>query len=160
MDVEETALPGVGLRHDLILRGGRRLGVVSQVNGDRELVIYDEQDPDASSEVVRLTPEEAATLAELLGAPRVIERLARLREQVKGITTGGIVLPPESPFATRALGDTAMRTRTGVSVVAVIRDGEVSPSPSPAFPLQAGDRLIVVGTPDGVEAARLLLSQG
>ena len=160
MDVEETALPGVGLRHDLLLRGGRRLGVVSQVNGDRELVLYDEQDPDASHEVVHLSPQEAATLAELLGAPRVVERLARLREQVQGIATEGIVLPPESPFATSTLGDTAMRTRTGVSVVAVIRDSDVTASPQPAFPFRPGDRLIVVGTHEGVEAARRLLSQG
>lgn len=160
MDVEETALPGVGLRHDLVLRGGRRLGVVSQVNGDRELVLYDEKDPDASHEVVHLTPPEAAMLADLLGAPRVVERLARLREQVQGITTEGIVLPRHSPFAAGTLGDTALRSRTGVSVVAVIRESEVTPSPQPAFPLRAGDRLIVVGTHEGVEAARRLLSQG
>ena len=159
MDVEETALPGVGLRHDLLLRGGRRLGVVSQVNGDRELVLYDEQDPDASHEVVHLTPQEAATLAELLGAPRVVERLARLREQVQGITTEGIILSADSPYARGTLGDTALRSRTGVSVVAVIRDSEVAASPSPAFPLRAGDRVIVVGTHDGVDAARRLLSQ-
>ena len=47
MEVEETPLPGIGLRHDLVVRAGQRLGVVSQVNGDRELVLYDREDPDA-----------------------------------------------------------------------------------------------------------------
>ncbi|WP_298455254.1 cation:proton antiporter regulatory subunit [uncultured Cellulomonas sp.] len=160
MDIEETRLPGVGLRHELAIRGGRRVGVVSQVNGDRELVLYDQHDPDACQAVLHLTPEEASTLAELLGAPRVTERLARLREQVEGIATEGLVLAPESPYVGRTLGDAQIRTRTGVSVVAVVRHGEVSPSPAPTFRFVAGDKVIVVGTDDGVAAVHRLLADG
>ncbi|MEJ5888743.1 cation:proton antiporter regulatory subunit [Pseudokineococcus marinus] len=154
MEVEETRLPGVGLRHDLSTRAGRRVGVVSQVNGDRELVVFDDDDPDLVRTSVRLTSEEGAALADLLGAPRVVERLARLREQVQGLTTAGVVLPEGSPFATGTLGDTEIRTRTGASVVAVVRDGEVTPSPTPDFRFAAGDKVVVVGTDDGVAAVR------
>jgi TrkA domain protein len=160
VEVEETPLPGIGLRHDLVVRAGQRLGVVSQVNGDRELVLYDREDPDACLAVVRLTPDEAGALAELLGAPKIMERLARLREQVEGITTERVVLSETSPYAGRTLGDTRMRTRTGVSVVAILRDGEVVPSPSPAYPMEAGDKLILVGTNDGIANATHLLQQG
>ena len=160
MDIEETRLPGVGLRHDLSVGGGQRIGVVSQVNGDRELVLYDKHDPDACRAVLHLHPDEAAMIAELLGAPRVSERLARLREQVEGIATDGIVLGPGSPYVGRTLGDARIRTRTGASVVAVVRQAEVTPSPTPSFRFLSGDKVIVVGTDDGVAAVARVLADG
>lgn len=160
MHIEETRLPGVGLRHDLGIRDGQRVGVVSQVNGDRELVLYDRQDPDACRAVLHLTSEEASALAELLGAPRVSERLARLREQVEGITTEGIVLGPDSPYVGRTLADAQIRSRTGASVVAVARHGEVIASPEPSTRFMAGDKVVVVGTDQGVAAVARLLADG
>jgi len=160
VDIEETRLPGVGLRHDLTVRGGQRDGGVSQVNGDRELVLHDKHDPDACRAVLHLGSEEASMLAELLGAPRVSERLARLREQVEGIATEGIVLAPDSPYVGRTLGDAKIRTRTGASVVAVARRAEVTPSPTPSFRFESGDKVIVVGTDDGVAAVGRLLADG
>ncbi len=160
MDIEETRLPGVGLRHDLSIKGGQRVGVVSQVNGDRELVLYDKHDPDMCRAVLHLGSDEASMLAELLGAPRVTERLARLREQVEGITTEGITVRSDSPYAGRTLGDAQIRSRTGASVVAVARLGEVTPSPRPSFRFMAGDKVIVVGTDEGVAAVARLLADG
>jgi len=69
MDIEETRLPGIGLRHDFVTRTGRRLGIVSQRNGERDLVVYDPDDPDACSTSIVLSDEESDALAELL-APR------------------------------------------------------------------------------------------
>lgn len=160
MDIEETRLPGVGLRQDLAVGGGQRVGVVSQANGDRELVLYDRLDPDACRAVLHLTAEEAGALAELLGAPRVSERLAVFREQVEGMVTEGIVLGPGSPYAGRTLADAQVRSRTGASVVAVVRRGEVFPSPPPSFRFSAGDKVVVVGTDDGVAAVNELLAHG
>jgi TrkA domain protein len=160
VEIEETRLPGVGLRHDLAMSDGQHVGVVSKVNGDRELVLYDRVDPDASRAVLQLTAEEATAVAELLGAPSIVERLARLREQVEGIATEGIMLPPDSPYVGRALGDAQIRTRTGASVVAVARHGAVHPSPKPDFRFEDGDNVIVVGTDDGVAAVARLLIDG
>src|SRR3954454_7814833 len=160
MDIEETRLPGVGLKHDLITRLGQRVGVVSQRTGDREIVLYDRDDPDACRAVVHLNPQESEALAELLGAPRVIERLARLREQIEGIATEGIVLADGTPYVGRTLADAQVRTRTGASVVAVVRQGEVTPQPAPDFRFQAGDKVIAVGTDEGVRAVAALLALG
>ena len=44
MDVEEIALPGIGLRYDFATRSGQRVGVVCHRNGRRDLVIYDLDD--------------------------------------------------------------------------------------------------------------------
>jgi TrkA domain protein len=158
MDVEETKLPGIGLRHDLVTAAGRRIAVISQRTGARNVVLYDRDDPDATAATIELTGEESEVLAELLGAPRVIERLSRLREQVAGLATEGVPIQPGSAFVGATLGDTAIRTRTGASVVAVLRGDEVVASPTPDFRFQAGDRLIVVGTETGVTAVGRLLS--
>ena len=158
MDIEETRLPGIGLRHDFALRGGQHMGVVSQTNGDRELFLYDRVDPDACRAVLHLKADEAATVAELLGAPRVTERLARLRDQVEGITSNGIPLAEDSPFVGRTLGEAQVRARTGASIVAIVRADAVLPSPNAEQVFAAGDKVIVVGTDDGVEAAAQLLA--
>src|SRR6266540_2111426 len=65
MDVNETPLPGVGLRYDFTTRSGRQVGVVSHRSGRRDLLVYDRKDPDTCTEVVQLTEEEADTLAEM-----------------------------------------------------------------------------------------------
>jgi TrkA domain protein len=160
MDLEETRLPGIGLRHDFVTEHGQRVGVVSQRSGARELVVYDPEDADACRAVVSLTPQESDVLAELLGAAPVVERLARLREQVEGMATEGLLITEESPYDGRTLGDAGIRTRTGASVVAVVRGGDLHPSPAPDFRFQTGDRVVVVGTEDGVHAVAELLERG
>jgi len=160
VELEETRLPGIGLRHDFVTAQGRRVGVVSQRTGARELVIYDPLDADACQAVITLSAQEGEVLAELLGAPRVVERLARLREQIEGIATEGLVVGEGSPYAGRTLGDAAIRTRTGASVVAVFRAGELVASPRPDFVFQAGDRVVVVGTEDAVRAVADILADG
>jgi TrkA domain protein len=158
MEVEEVKLPGVGLRRDFLCLSGQRVGVLSKKTGERQLIVYDERDPDSVLVSVDMGAEEASVLAELLGAPRVIERLARLREQVEGLATAGIPISPESPYVERPLGDAEIRTRTGVSVVAVARRDGVEVSPRPDFVFQAGDKVIVVGTDDGVKAVDAILN--
>ena len=49
------------------------------------------------------------------------------------------------------------RTRTGSSIVAVIRDGESIPAPGPDFPLLAGDVIVGVGTAEGLASMRELI---
>jgi TrkA domain protein len=158
LQVEEVRLPGIGVRFDFVTHKGRRVGVVSHRSGRRELIVYDVDDPDACRDTVTLSTEEADALAELLGGPRVIERLAALQEQLVGLVSEQITLAPGSPFVGRTLGDTAARTRTGASVIAVLRGNELIPSPAPDFRFQSADGVVVVGTADGVEKVAQILS--
>jgi TrkA domain protein len=156
MDIHETALPGVGLRHDFTTRTGRQLGVITHRTGRRDLIVYDREDPDASQEVVPLTGDEAEALGELLGADRVVEHLADL-QRIEGLAIDWLAVRPGSPYAGRTIADTQARSRTGVSIVAVLRDGSAIPAPTPDVRLQAGDTLVVVGTIDGISALADLL---
>jgi TrkA domain protein len=150
MDVNEVLLPGVGLRYEFVNRDGDRIGVVAQRSGDFEMVVYPGDDPDEAQPVVRLTSQEADTLAEILGAPRIAERFADLTREVPGLNAGQVEVRPGSPFADRPLGDTRARTRTGASVVALVRGEDVIASPGPGQTLLAGDILVVIGTREGI----------
>lgn len=159
IEINESPLPGIGLRDDFVTISGRRVGVVSHRTGQRDLVIYDERDPDACAVTVPLTPGEADTLAEFLGTRRVIERLAQLAEQVETLRTRKLDIAPDSRFDGATLGDTKVRTRTGASIVAVLRGPEAIASPMPAFALRGGDQLIVVGTEEALSAVAQILGE-
>jgi TrkA domain protein len=157
VDIQETNLPGVGLRHDFTTRAGRQLGVVTHRTGRRDLLVYDRDDPDACQEVVQLTDEEADALAELLGAARLVEHLAALTQRVEGLAIDWLPIPPGSPYAGRTIADTQARSRTGASIVAILRGEGAIPAPAPDAGLEPGDTLVVVGTAQGVKELSKLL---
>lgn len=65
-----------------------------------------------------------------------------------------------SLFVDRPLGDTRARTRTGASIVAIVRDEDVLASPGPTDVLRAGDVLIVIGTEDGIAGVEQIVEKG
>jgi TrkA domain protein len=156
MDIQETNLPGVGLRHDFTTKAGRQLGVVTHRTGRRDLLVYDRNDPDACQEVIQLTDDEADALAELLGAARLVEHLAGL-QRIEGLAIDWLPIRPDSPYAGRTIADTQARSRTGVSIVAILRGDRAIPAPAPDAGLEAGDTLVVVGTADGIKELSKLL---
>ena len=157
MDIQETVLPGVGL-HEFTTGAGRHLGVVSYRSGRRDLLLYDPDDPDACQQVIRLTQEEADALADLLGAARLTGHLAELQQQIEGLGISRLTIQGNSPYAGGTIADTQARSRTGVSIVAVLRDQRAVPAPTPDFGFQAGDTAVVVGTPAGIRALATLLN--
>lgn len=157
MNVEVTLLPGIGVRKEFVTSAGRRIGVIVCKDGHNELILSEKDDPDATAESVALSNEEAAALGNLLGAPQLVAQLAEEHRDLPGINTRQLPVARGSRFDGALLGDTEMRTRTGVSVVAVMRAGQVQPSPAPSFTLVAGDLLVAVGTSDGLDAAAKIL---
>jgi TrkA domain protein len=156
-DIHETALPGVGVRYELTTRAGARLGVVAHRHGRRDLIVYDRADPDAARESVVLTSGESAALAALLGAALPAGGAGRRGHPIGCFAVDWVPVPPGSPYVGRSIATAGVRSITGVSIVAVLRDDAAYPAPGPDFCLQAGDTALVVGTPDGVEALVELL---
>lgn len=155
-EISETPLPGVGVRHEFTTAAGERVGVLSHRTGRRELLVYDREDPDSCRAVVDLDPDDAHTLTELLGASQVSETLASL-QLVEGLAIDWLNVAEGAELAGIPFGDAAIRTRTGVTIVAVLRGKETIPAPGPQFALQPGDVAITVGRPEGIQAlARLL----
>lgn len=155
--IDETPLPGIGLRHDFRTGHGRHVGLVTFRSGRRELILYSGRDDDEADEVLVLTEEEAASLATLLGASRIVSHLDEAVADVPGVTVARVEVHAASPFAHATLGDTQARTRTGVSVVAIVRGPQVEASPGPASPIRTGDVLVAVGTSEGIEALTAII---
>lgn len=159
VQIERTELPGIGTRYDVMTNSGRRIGVVSRRDGDSELAIFEQDDPDACRSQIHLSQEEAAALADVLGASMLIGQLTGSDSADIDLQTEKFVLPAKSTFVGGVLGDTKARTKTGVSIVAISHNGTVQPSPTPDAPIHAGDTLVAVGTRQGLDALGRLLAQ-
>ncbi|MBL1077163.1 cation:proton antiporter regulatory subunit [Nocardia sp. 2] len=160
MNVEVTPLPGIGVRKEFESTGShRRVGVIDHKDGTLDLIVSKPDNPDAT-EQIPLSPEEASTLANLLGAPQLVAQLQEEHRELDGITTRQLSIRGGSPYDGRMLGETQLRTRTKASIVAVLRAGQALPSPGPEFLFTAGDVVIVVGTAEGLSAAARILTDG
>ncbi|MFB9557353.1 cation:proton antiporter regulatory subunit [Streptomyces roseoviridis] len=155
--MSRTPLPGIGVRYDLTTREDRRLSVVASRDGTRTLSAYHRDDPDQCSLSVRLTAGESEALIDALMPSHHSPNLLSTTDL--GLVAERIALSSASHWNGRHLGETRMRTRTGVSIVAVLRRADAIPSPGPDFRLAGGDTLIVIGTREGVDAAALILER-
>lgn len=157
MDVTETLLPGVGIRYEITLSTGERVGLVAHRDGTFDLVVYSTSDPDACTGLLSLSQAEADTLAELMGAPRIAERFADLSREIPGLVAAQVEIPSDSLYAGHTLGDTRARTLTGASVVALVRGERIIASPGPDTELEARDVLVVIGTEAGIAGVRRIV---
>ena len=156
--IERVDLAGIGFRDDIITSTGARLGVLTHRDGQREVAIYAAEDPDATAASLTITSAEAAALSELLGSATLLDQLAKISDTVPGIFTEHLSLPADSKYIDGELGDTHARTKTGVSIVAIVREKNVIASPRPGQDLQSGDILVAVGTREGLDALAEILS--
>jgi CPA2 family monovalent cation:H+ antiporter-2 len=82
--------------------------------------------------------------------------LLQLRRTSQMIDTEWIRLPKESALAGKTIGDLRIRSRTGASVVSIIRGGDVLPNPGPEVAFEPEDVVGAVGTPNQRAAFRAL----
>ena len=156
-NVNQTALPGVGIRFDFETKAGDRVGVIAHHTDHYDLLIYDKMDPDSCSTLLPLDAEDAHTLTELLGGSQVSESQQQMKQSVAGLIIDWVPVHEDWSCSGHTIREIGVRAKTGVSIVAIIRDEETIPSPEPDFELQAGDMALVVGTQDGIAKAFELL---
>lgn len=157
--VTETDLPGVGARFDLRTDAGRSVGVVVHQSGRRDLIVYDERDLDRACESVELSEDEGHTLGEILGGSPVLEHLDDAIHRLEDLVISWITIGANSSLAGMTLAESALRTRTGAGVVALVSDAGSIPIPGGTERLEPGDTAVVVGVPPAVKAATRLLTR-
>jgi TrkA domain protein len=160
MDLERTALIGVGVSYAFTTAAGQRAAVIIHLNRRHDIVVYDPEDRERVLHTLVLDPTESRAVAELLDRPVVMDQLTDLPRALDGVGAVRIPVPAGSPYDGRPLGDTRARARTGASIVAVVREGRVNPSPTPEFVLHHGDSVVVVGDDPAILAVRDLLTNG
>lgn len=156
MQVKEHDLPGVGKKFALTTNEGERMTVIIHNTGHREVYTFrgDEEFPVCA---VRLEDAEARMLGAILGGAYFQPAVAESMDMVLGqLSVEWFRVHPASPLAGRTIQDTAIRKRTGASVIAIIRGGRSLPNPAPNDAIEADDTLLVVGDRQQVQRFRQL----
>ncbi|MBC7723821.1 MAG: hypothetical protein H7146_03605 [Burkholderiaceae bacterium] len=154
VDVRRVKLPGVGVLHTFITDDGGKCGVITHRSGHSDLITFaDEEDgSDANKVSLRLSEDEAHTLAELLGGTRVTEGIDAL-DQIPGLSIDWFTVDYDHFIAGRQLGSLSSRGVVGLTVVAVVRGESANPAPADDFKVFPGDTLVVAGSPEKVAKA-------
>jgi TrkA domain protein len=159
-ELNETRLPGVGVKYSFRTAHGSRLAVIQHTDGLRELYVFAHHDDD-EPEVIQLEDDEARQLGAVLGGayerPKIVEEL----EMVLGeLAIEWIPVPPGSPAVGRSLADCAFRQRTGITIIAILRKPEPIAGAQPDDVIEEGDTLVTVGKLGQYPPFRRLLAHG
>lgn len=143
-DVTEVALPGIGQRYDLRAVEGGSVTVVIHHSGRRDLYVLDGGDEPQAA--VTLTDSQARTLGAILGGayfkPAVVEEIEAV---IGGLLIDWVTLDEDSRGAGMTIAELEVRTRTKMTIAAILRDHVTLVAPEPTERLRAGDRLVVIG---------------
>jgi TrkA domain protein len=160
VDLRETRLPGIGVRFDLRLDDGGKVTVIQHNDGQREIYVFrrEEEEPRA---VVRLDDDEARRLGAVLGGayerPKIVDDL----EMALGeLLIEWVRVPDDSPAIGKTLAECAFRARTGVTIIAILREPEPVSGAQPGDVIQAEDTLVTVGKAGQYREFRRLLETG
>lgn len=159
-EIQETPLPGVGMRYSFTSSEGRRLTVLHHRSGRKEVFVESPGDPDASRPVLDLDEREGRILGELLGGSRVVPEVQRLQQTIGGMAIDWLTVDAAAPAAGRTIGELAVRRSFGVTIVSVLRGDEQLANPGPELRLEAGDIAVVIGTADACRQVRHLFRAG
>ena len=160
-ELRETRLPGVGTKFAFETDHGARVAVIQHVDGMRELYIFRRIDDDEPRAVLQLEDEEARQLGAVLGGayerPKIVEDL----EMALGeLAIEWVPVPAGSPAIGRTLADCGFRARTGITIIAILREPEPVTGAQPNDVIQEGDTLVTVGKLGQYPEFRRLLREG
>lgn len=148
MTVRETELPNVGRKFELDVAAGGQLSVVIAHDGTRTLYRQHGQGADAER-VAELTGEEARQFGAILGGAY----FQPAEPETADVPVGDariewLDVPEESALAGVSVGESALRSETGVTLLAIQRGAETIGNPDPEVVVRAGDVLVTLGTRD------------
>ena len=160
-ELRETRLPGVGVKYTLVSGHGQRLAVILHNDGAREIYVFGRSSDEEPAAVVHLEDDEARQLGAVLGGayerPKIVEEL----EMALGeLAIEWIPVPEASPAIGKTLAEAAFRARTGITIIAILREPEPVTGAQPGDVVQEGDTLVTVGKLGQYPAFRKLLAAG
>jgi TrkA domain protein len=161
VEIRQTRLPGVGTKFSFVTARGARAAVIQHVDGTRELYVFRRRADDEPAVVLQLEDDEARQLGAVLGGayerPQIVEEL----EMVFGeLAIEWVEVPDESPAIGKTLAECAFRARTGITVIAILREPEPVVGAQPNDRIEHGDTLVTVGRLGQYPAFRRLLAEG
>jgi CPA2 family monovalent cation:H+ antiporter-2 len=85
------------------------------------------------------------------------QTLAQLQRAMQLLELDWVELPADSPLVGKTIGELAIRSRSGVSVVGVMRQGILQPNPDAAYRFATGDLIAVMGQAQQLDAFRQMI---
>jgi TrkA domain protein len=157
----ETRLPGVGVKYTCQTAHGGRLTVILHNEGQREVYYFGRADDEEPEAVIRLEDDEARQLGAIIGGayerPKIVEEL----EMAFGeLSIEWVPVPADSPAIGKTLAECAFRQRTGITIIAILREPEPVAGAQPGDVIQEGDTLVTVGKLGQYPVFRKLLAEG
>jgi TrkA domain protein len=159
IDLTETRLPGVGTKFTLRLDRGGRLAVILHNDGTRELYYFRHASDDEPRAVITLDDDEARQLGAVIGGayerPKIVEELELALGE---LAIEWVPVPDTSPWIGKTLAEAGFRAKTGVTVIAILREPEPVSGARPEDVIQRGDTLVGVGKAGQYPEFRRLLA--
>lgn len=160
-ELKETRLPGVGVMYSLKTAHGSRVAVVQHMDGVRELYVFARAGDEEPRSVIQIEDDEARQLGAILGGayerPKIVEDL----EMALGeLAIEWVPVPEGSPAVGHTLAECGFRARTGITIIAILREPEPVTGAQPDDVIQEGDTLVTVGKLGQYPAFRRLLAGG
>jgi TrkA domain protein len=160
-ELRETRLPGVGVKYSLATAHGGRMTVILHNEGLREIYYFRHTGDEDPTAVIRLEDDEARQLgAVIAGAydrPKIVEEL----EMAFGeLAIEWVPVPDGSPAIGKTLAECGFRARTGITIIAILREPEPVAGAQPGDVIEKGDTLVTVGKLGQYRAFRKLLAEG
>jgi CPA2 family monovalent cation:H+ antiporter-2 len=84
-------------------------------------------------------------------------KLETVNVALDAASTETIQLTKDSPVVGKGLGELDFRGASGATIIAVMRDGETKVSPGADYRLEAGDTVVLLGSPGKIERAVRIL---
>jgi TrkA domain protein len=161
VELIETRLPGIGVKYGFRMSEGGRLAIVLHNDGTREIYFFRHEQDDEPSAVIRLDDDEARQLGAVIGGayerPKIVEDL----EMALGeLTIEWVPVPDDSPLIGKTLAECGFRAKTGITVIAMLREPEPVAGAQPSDIVQEGDTLVTVGKRGQYARFRKLLAEG
>jgi TrkA domain protein len=161
LELKETRLPGVGVKWTMTPASGSRVTVIQHNDGEREVYVHRRARDEEPAVVLELHDDEARQLGALLGGayerPKIVEEL----EMALGEFQIEWIKVPNGSWANgRTLAELAFRKRTGVTVIAILRESESIAGAQPDDVILDGDTIVVVGKAGQFGKVRRLLTSG
>jgi len=145
LDLQETRLPGVGVKYTLRLHDGGRLAVILHNDGMRELYWFRHGHDDEPRAVISLDDDEARQLGAVISGayerPKIVEELEMALGELQ---IEWVPVPDSSPWIGKTLAEAGFRARTGVTIIAILREPEPVSGAQPGDVVQQGDTLVTV----------------
>jgi TrkA domain protein len=160
-ELRQTRLPGVGVKYAFVPAHGGRLALILHNDGMREIYFFRSSGDEEPCAVITLDDEEARQLGAVLGGaydrPQIVEDLELA---IGELAIEWVPVPETSPLIGKTLAECGFRARTGITIIAILREPEPVAGAQPTDVIQREDTLVAVGRRGQYREFRRLLAEG